>query len=240
VVNFAPILSWEDFNIGELIMNSYRDIKFLALGNDAKSSALAELWFGANNESLSNFVFLSVGAGIGSGIVVEKKILDGEIHASGEFGHIIIYEGGEACRCGNFGCWESYASDKATVNRYINDKYSESGRSDIISIDSIIDLALKNDNLAVKTLKQTGYYLGIGIANIVKAIDPHSIIIGGKLTKVWNLIHPEITKVVDQRAFYGKGKNVLILPTSLTESPKVIGAITLAIQEIFDDYKIMV
>lgn len=240
IVNFAPNLGWEEFKIGEVILSVCPDIKILAVGNDAKCSALAELWFGTHGINLSNFVFLSIGAGIGSGIVVEKKILDGEIHASGEFGHMIIYEGGEVCLCGNQGCWETYASDRSTVKRFINKKFGDTNPPHNVVIDDIIELANQNDSVAVETLTQTGYYLGLGIANIVKAIDPHAIILGGRITQVWDLIYPEITKVVNKRAFYGKKKNILILPTSLQESPRVIGAATLAIKEIFDDYKIMV
>lgn len=239
IVNFAPNLGWEDFNIGEVIRRMIPDIKNIAVGNDAKSSALAELWFGTHETDLSNFVFLSIGPGIGAGIVVENNLVDGEFHASGEFGHMTIFEGGELCTCGNHGCWEAYASDRATVQRYSLKKHSTVGQTVDFVIQDIVDLAQQKDELAIDIIKQTGYYLGLGMANIIKAIDPHAIIIGGRITQVWDIIYPEISNIIKQRAFFGKKKNIKILPTSLIVRPRLLGAATLAIKEIFDDYKIM-
>ncbi len=237
-VNFAPNLGWEDFNIGEVIKKAFPKIKNIVIGNDAKASALAEFWFGSHQINLSNFVFLSIGPGIGSGIVVGNKLIDGEFQASGEFGHMVIYEGGELCSCGNNGCWEAYASDRAIVRRYAIRKHKQVVQSVDYMVQDIIDLALKGDDLATEILRQTGYYLGLGIANIIKAIDPHVIIIGGRITQVWDLIYPDLIKVVKQRAYFGRKNNIKILPTSLKIRPRLLGAATLAIKEIFDGYRI--
>ena len=240
IVNYAPNLGWEDFDIGKIIKDIWPGLQILTVGNDAKCSAHAELWFGKHQKEISNFVFLEIGHGIGSGIVVENKILDGEFHASGEVGHMVIYEGDELCTCGNHGCWERYASDLATVNRYIVRKYGESGQPVKISIDEIIELAEQGDEIAKDILGQTGYYLGLGISNILKAIDPQAIIIGGRIVQVWDIIYPEINKIVKKRAFYGEKKNIMILPTSLQVKPRLLGAASYAIKKIFDDYKIMI
>ncbi len=238
VVNFAPNLGWEDFNIGELLKKKLPKIKIIAVGNDAKSSALAELWFGNHEVDLSNFVFLSIGQGIGSGIVVENKLLNGEFQASGEFGHMVIFEGGDQCTCGNKGCWEAYASERAIVEKYIAANPRKKGITADFMAQDIIDLAKKNDQTAIEILRKAGYYLGLGIANIIKAIDPHAIIIGGKIIQVWDIVYPEIMSVVMQRAYFGKNKSIKILPTSLRTLPRLAGAATLAIEEIFDGFKI--
>ena len=239
-VNFAPNLGWEDFNIGKLLKELLPNIKNIAVENDAKSSALAELRFGEYDIDLSNFVFLSIGQGIGSGIVIENKIMNGEFHASGEFGHMVIFEGGQLCSCGNNGCWEAYASDRAIVNRYLAKKHGKVYHAVDFIAQDIIDLAKKKDEVAVDILRQIGCYLGLGIANIIKAIDPHAIIIGGKITQVWDIIYPEINSIVLQRSFFGKKKDIKILPTSIINvSPRLMGAAALAIEEIFSGYKIM-
>lgn len=240
VVDFAPNLGWEDFKIGYEIQKHWKDLKILAVGNDAKSSALAELWFGTQGVSLSNFIFLSIGDGIGSGIVVEGKLLDGEFQAAGEVGHTILIEGGEQCLCGNYGCWERYASDTATVKRYIFESNGKLDPTNNLTVDDILEKAIKGDELAKKVLNETGDYIGLGIANIVKAIDPHAIIIGGMITQAWDIIYPQIIKEVEKRAFYGRNKNIIIVPTSLKVRPRLLGAATLAIKEIFDDYKITI
>ncbi|MGE5458246.1 MAG: ROK family transcriptional regulator, partial [Methanococcaceae archaeon] len=185
-VNFAPNLGWENFHIGEVIKNKWPGINILAVGNDAKSSALAELWFGTHDINPSNYVFVSIGPGIGAGIVVDNKLLEGEFQASGEFGHITIIEGGELCSCGNHGCWEQYASDRAIVKRYISRAGSEGKLvpDKDLFVDDIIELANNNDTVALDVLRQTGYYLGLGITNIIRSIDPHAIVLGGKITQV--------------------------------------------------------
>lgn len=239
MVNFAPNLGWENFNIGDVLRKTLPGIKKIAIENDAKASALAELRFGGYDIDLSNFVFLSVGQGIGSGIVIGNKLMNSEFKASGEFGHMVIFEGGELCKCGNNGCWEAYASDRAIVKRYLAKK---TGRLDHVNdffAQDIIDLAKNNDPTAVEILQQTGNYLGLGVANIIKAIDPYVIIIGGKVTQVWDIIYPEIMSVVKKRAYFGRERNIKILPTSLTTLPRLVGAATLAIEEIFDGYKII-
>ena len=238
IVNFAPNLGWEDFNIGKVISRVLPDVKNIAVGNDAKSSALAELWFGDHEMNLSNSVFLSIGAGIGAGIIIENELMNGEYQASGEFGHMIIFEGGEHCTCGNNGCWEAYASDRAIVSQYLARRPGKFDHNVDFMAQDIIDLAKENDQLSIEVLKKTGFYLGLGIANIIKAIDPHVIIIGGKITQVWDIIYPEILNIVTQRAYFGKKNSIKILPTSLKVLPRLLGAATLAIEEIFDGFKI--
>jgi len=236
IVNFAPNLGWEDFNIGVQVRKWLPEMRNLVIGNAAKSSALAELWFGSHEVDLSNFVFLSISEGIGSGIMVNNRLIEGGYEASGEFGHMVIYEGGNPCRCGNYGCWESYASDSATVKRYSAKKNNDISQTVNFLMQDIVTLAKNGDEPAIEVLKQTGYYLGLGISNIIKAIDPITIIVGGKVTQVWNIIYPEIDNVVKQRAYFGKKRSIKILPTSLKSRPHLLGAAALVIREIFGGY----
>lgn len=236
IVKYAPNLGWENFHIGD-VLDLYFEQK-VSIGNDAKASALAELWFGDHKLSSSNFVFLSIGNGIGSGIVLDNKLIKGEFQAAGEFGHISIFEGGEPCSCGNSGCLESYASYKAIIKRYTAITNASVNENTETAIEDIINLAQKNDTAALEVIKRTGYYLGLGISNIIKAIDPHTIIIGGRITQLWKILFPEIEKVLMEHTFFGQQKQTRILPTSLKILPRLLGAATLAIKEIFDGYKI--
>lgn len=236
-VNFAPNLEWEDINIGNLFKRNMPDLKTIAVGNDAQSSALAELWFGDHKTDLTNFVFISIGQGIGAGIIIEKSLLYGEYHAAGEFGHSVIIENGEACVCGNKGCWESYASERAIVKNYNRNNNPGKER---FNAQEVFTLAKEKDEAALKIIRQTGYYLGIGIANIIKTIDPHTIIMGGKITDLWDIIYPEIITVVNRNAYFGKKNKLQILPSSLQTTPCLKGAVTLAIKEIFEGFKITI
>jgi len=237
-VHYAPNIGWEDLNLGDIVRKQWPDIKILAADNDAKCSAFAEMWFGTHKTNYSNFVFVSVGVGIGTGIVVNNKLIDGESHASGEFGHIVLYEDGEQCSCGNKGCWETYASDKATVKRYIRKKQGSISSDIDVFIDDIIKYAKEGDREAVETLTETGFYLGLGITNIIRAVDPETIILGGRIVQAWDIIYPEIIKIIEKRAFFDRKGIITILPASLVIRPSVLGAATLALKEIFDDYKI--
>ncbi|HEX9652069.1 MAG TPA: ROK family transcriptional regulator [bacterium] len=204
-VIFAPRLGWEDLDLGGLMHELSPKDCFIIIDNDARASAMAELWYGDHDLNLSNFVFLSVGPGIGTGIVVGRNLIYGGSSASGEFGHMALFESNELCSCGNYGCWEAYASDRATVKRYTSKTSSDSTGG--IMLQDIIDRALKtNDSVACESLHETGHYLGLGIANIIKALDPEAIVIGGRITGAWEIIYPEIMQTLSKRAFFGKKK----------------------------------
>ncbi len=237
-VVYAPNLGWQDLDLGQVVRQHAPNIEMVTVENDAKASALAELLLGTHRVNPNNVVFLSVGAGIGAGIVVDNHILSGGSHAAGEFGHMTIVEGGEQCTCGNQGCWEVYASDRATIRRYAAGKNLHQDQSANISLANIIEFAKHGDTVAREALTKSAQYIGLGIANIIRSFDPEVIIIGGTITQAWNVIYPEIMETVNKRGFFGKQRNTAILPTSLTANPPLLGAAALSIRKIFTDYRI--
>ncbi|HTY60373.1 MAG TPA: ROK family transcriptional regulator [Bacteroidota bacterium] len=237
-VVLAPNLGWENVNIGDMLTRAFPDVTVTSVENDAKAAAIAELWFGRHNINLSNFVFLTVGRGIGAGIVIDKHILNGEMHLAGEFGHMILFEGGEPCPCGNRGCWEAYASDRATVGRYAGAKGLDADTARMLTIDDVIVAAKNGDGIAVTELKTSGRYLGIGIANVIKAVDPGAIIIGGHITRVWDLVSSEILASARKQSFFGERDGTPILPTSLVRRPSLLGAAALAQRKFFGDVRV--
>lgn len=231
---------WENFNIKETVSKYWPELKIISLGNEAKSCALAESWFGSSTENLSNYVFVSIGSNISSGIVIDNRLLDGGAQALGEFGHITIIEGGEACECGNKGCWEKYASDKATLKRYAGKISRENacGTDEELTLKTILNSAATGNQPAVETLRETGYYLGLGITNIIRSIDPKAVILSGRITQAWDIIYPEMIKIVKEHTSSGRERNIQILLSSLSEHSGLLGAATLVIKEIFDYYRI--
>jgi len=238
-VYYAPRLGWSNIEIGSIFRKYFDEDCFIAVKNDAKAAALAELWFGKYRKRLKDFVYVYIGDGIGTGIVLDRNLVDGVHYASGEFGHTTIIERGELCSCGNNGCWEAYASNKATLKYYLIKKRMPLDNSVGIAFEDIVGLAKRGDKDAREVLRRAGHYIGLGVSNILKAIDPQAIIIGGEITQVFDLIYPEIEETIYERSFLGLEKNVEILPTSLDVKPQLIGAATLAISEIFTDYKIV-
>jgi predicted NBD/HSP70 family sugar kinase len=239
-VIISPSLRWEGFDIGAVIKECTPPGTSVSVDNDSRSSALAELWFGTHKEVLSNFVFVSVGPGIGTGIVNNRNVLTGAFYASGEFGHMTLFEGGQLCACGNQGCWEAYACEGAAIARYAALKEQNAEQVAGLFFQDLAEKALAGELQALQALRGMGYFLGLGIANIVRAVDPLAIIIGGRITQLWELIYPEIAATVSQRSFFGTQHRIDILPTSLKVEPRLLGAATLAIKEIFSDYRIMV
>ena len=238
-VVYAPNLGWENLDLGQIIRSLMPKIESITVENDAKASALAELLLGRHGFTSSNLVFLSVGYGIGAGIVLDNHILGGTSHAAGEFGHMTIVEGGDPCSCGNLGCWEVYASDRATVRRYVQEKKLTPEQASKVLIQDVVNASKDGDQFARKELTKTGQYLGRGIANIIRSFDPELIIVGGSVTQAWDIVYPEIMETVNKRGFFGKQRNTTILPTSLTGSPPLLGAAALSIRKIFADRRIV-
>lgn len=236
-VVLASNLGWENVDVGEIIRRAHPDIEVVAVENDAKSAALAELWFGKHGANFVNFVFLSVGRGIGTGLVVDRKILTGESNLAGEFGHMVIIEGGVRCGCGNAGCWEAYASDSATVARYAA---AAGDGNDPATIVDVIEAAKRGEEPALAALKETGRFLGMGIANIRKAIDPGAIIVGGPVCDAWELFAPELMDTVRTQAFAGVKGSTSVLPTSLAARPSLLGAAALVQRMLFSDVRVSV
>lgn len=107
-------------------------------------------------------------------------------------------------------------------------------------LQEVIERAIhKQDAIAREVLVQAGHFLGMGIADIIKALDPEAIIIGGKITNAWEIIYPEIMQTLAKRAFFGKKRTIYILPTSLKVRPRLLGAATLVVKELFSDFRII-
>ena len=230
-------LGWEDVDVGEIIRQRCPEVPAIAVENDAKASAFAELWFGKHDIALVNFVFLSVGRGIGTGIVIDRRILTGESNLAGEFGHMVLIEGGIRCGCGNDGCWQAYASDRATVARFVGAR-GEGG--DCTTIDDVIVAARRGDAPAIAALEETGRYLGMGIASIRKAVDPGVIIVGGRLCAAWDLGAPGLLGTLRAHMFAGARETMIVLPTSLAVRPSLLGAAAIVQRKIFGDVRVTV
>ena len=236
----ATDLEWKNININKICEEilSKNHSESVIIENEANSSALAEQWFGSTLENNSNMVFIS--EGIGTGVIFEGKLVPGSFNLAGQFGHTTIQVDGRLCVCGNRGCWELYASNLATVQRFYALKKKSFDGSPILEMQKIIAAARDGDEDAISAIRETGRYLGIGISNIIKGIDPEIVVLGGVITTAWNLIYPEIIKEIRSRVFFELNDSRKVIPTSLEERSSLVGAFTLAIKEIFKGYKITI
>jgi predicted NBD/HSP70 family sugar kinase len=202
--------------------------------NNAKLSAFSEIWFGDNRDgSLQNFICVTSRDGIGTGIIINGEIYNGARDGAAEFGHMSLFPYGERCPCGNYGCWELYASDMATVKRYLQSNRSLKNSGDEITIQEIIQRARQGERASRAALQNTAKYLGLGIANLVHGFNPEMVIVGDNLKDAWDLVGDTIVSTVRSRvpAYYLDG--LRIIPSSCKEDPSLLGAMALVLAHNF-------
>ena len=224
-------LDWKDADVKSLMARHF-DCKIL-VENDGKASALAELWFAGEARDLSNFVFVLVVVGIGTGIVISRHLHYGSHFLEGQFYAGIIEIDGRWEDLSERDTWEDSSSDLGAVKRYCDFTGTERDPDTTQQMQRIIDMARKGDYQASRALKETARYLGVGIANINNGLDPERIIIGGKIVQVWDMIIPGLLDLVErQTPFPIVSLPELIVPSSLT-NPTFTGARALILQDLF-------
>ncbi len=205
--------------------------------NNAKLAAFAELWFGKNkNGAPRNLVHITTRDGLGTGLILNGEIFNGARDGAAEFGHFSLFPDGERCVCGNYGCWEVYASDMATVKRYVQSLNGSADKPQFpekLGIRDVIEAARRGEEAARMALQSTARYLGLGISNLLFGLNPELVIVGDELAGAWDLIEEEIIATVRSRvpSYYLEG--VEIVASSIKETPILLGAIALVLADIF-------
>ncbi len=198
----AVNLGWGKFNIRDEL-HSLVKLPVKA-GNDANVAALGECWKGGG-KGYKDMLMVTLGTGVGGGIIVDGKILNGATGSGGEIGHIHLQDDEvEACGCGNHGCFEQYASATGAVRVAKRVLEASDADSKLRHMDfeckDIFDLAKEGDELAVEATKKYGDYLGRGLAAVASTINPEIIVLGGGVSKggemLFDLLKPSYEKYV--------------------------------------------
>lgn len=230
VLKSPNLPAMEGVNLADTLEERFKVPVFIE--NDANVAALGEKWLGAGKE-LKNFVQLTLGTGIGGGVIYNGRLLN----ISAEIGHMVIVASGTPCSCGNNGCLETYASAKAILSKAI---YSlERGTDSILrnlyagnfyrlTSEDIYKSALEGDGLSRDVLREAGKYLGIGITNIINIFSPQAIVLSGGLIGAWNIYVQEAIKEASKRSFKILFEKTRIIPSILKDDAGVIGAACLA------------
>jgi predicted NBD/HSP70 family sugar kinase len=237
-VIYAANLGWSNVDLGAVIREFAPQVETVDVENDAKASALAELLLGTHSIVAPNLIYLLIGAGIGAGIMVHGRILSGTSHAAGEVGHMTVVDGGEQCKCGNKGCWELYVSERAPVRWLADARQSGSPAHAPQALSDVVDAARAGDEDALSSLRLWGQHIGVGIGDMISILDPEVVIVGGSITQIWNMVGDEIDSSARGRGAFTKQRVTTILPTSLNDSPALLGAAALSIRRVFADYRI--
>ena len=231
---FAPHLPWRDDDLRSRLARRWGAPVLLA--NDANCTAVAEAAYGAAQGDGTSVV-VTMGTGIGGALLVDDRVLLGRNGMAGEFGHMQVVPDGQPCECGRRGCWEQYASGNALV-RYARTQIGLEpsglavacgGDPDRLPGSRVTDAAGDGDLVARQAFGSVGHWFGIGLANLVAALDPHRIVVGGGVSAAGDrLLEPARTSL--ERSVVGAGHRTVppLRAARLGPEAGVVGAAELA------------
>lgn len=230
VVRLAPnIPGWVDVPIAKLIEDEFHIPT--RVDNDVRCAALGELNFGAG-KGCQNLICITVGTGIGSGLIINGKLVRGASNAAGEIGHIKLQmHDGPICGCGDTGCLEAFASGPSIVamaEDYIkggkSTKFREMANSNDITPFIVAEAAKAGDPVAKRIFTIMGEYIGIGMASVVNLLNPERIIVGGGVADAGDILMTPLKETLKKRAMKIAGEAVEVVPAQLGNTAGVIGA----------------
>lgn len=231
VVRCSPNLpGWKEVPLQKLLEEALS--LPVVLENDANAVAYGEKSFGAG-KGFASLICITLGTGVGGGVILDGKIWRGAFGMAGEIGHMVVEPEGLKCSCGNRGCLETYASATAIV-RAANEAVSKGDASwdrDNLTAEVLEASARRGDKAAAALFSSAGRYLGIGIASLLHILNPELVIIGGGVSKAWDLFYPSMTEEIYKRCFREIVERTKILPATLGDSAGILGAARLAFEK---------
>ncbi len=231
VIMFAPnIKEWRDFPIAEKLMRHFGVPAYL--DNDANLAGLAEWKFGAGRGH-HNVLYLTISTGVGGGVIINDRLLQGYHGLAGELGHTIVQEGGPLCGCGQRGHLELYSSGTG-IERFVADQL-KAGRVSVLhpnkknSAFDISEAARQGDALSIEAYQIAGKYLGIGVANFLHVFDPSVVIFGGGVSQSGPLLFDSFEASLKERVIHPRYlEGLVITRVELGDDSGLLGARALA------------
>lgn len=202
----------------KLFLNRYLTVPFF-INNDANLAAWGEYKKGSGKNSHS-MVFITLGTGVGSGIILNGKLWVGANGFGGEFGHSVVNPEGDDCKCGGKGCVETEVAAAKIVKNYLAMKKKE----EILDTEEIYLRAEKGDKDAIEAFRKAGYYLGIGLSSLINILNPQRIVIGGGIIGAGDFIMKPAVEEIKRRCHEWIYKNTEISIASLGNRAGMIGA----------------
>ena len=232
IVLVAPNLGWKDFPLRKRIQDRLK--LPTTLDNDANCATFGEWWQGAARGG-KNVVGITIGTGIGGGLILNGALYHGSSDMAGEIGHTTIDLNGRHCKCGNYGCLEAYASAPAIATRAREVLVREEGESSIptmvngkldeITAQIVYDAAAAGDQIANEIVRDTARYLGAGVANLLNIFNPDIVVVAGGVTAAGDALFVPLRAEVRRRAFKPAVNAVSIIPGELPGTAGVVGAV---------------
>jgi glucokinase-like ROK family protein len=233
IVMAPPIMpGWDRFPIRDTLERQWGTS--VTLNNDAELGALGEWAYGAGRGE-QNLAFIKVGSGIGAGLIINRQIYGGSTGSAGEIGHLTIDKNGPLCACGNHGCLEAFAGGHAIASQAR--KLAASGRRTLLSEKNpesitardVAEAARRGDLTAQEIIKRSGTFIGIAIAGLINLFNPSTVIIGGGVAQVGDLLTGPIRQAVRERSLRASEHSVRITTAMLGRRSSLMGALVQAI-----------
>ncbi|HEX4934267.1 MAG TPA: ROK family protein, partial [Gemmatimonadaceae bacterium] len=231
VILTTPNLGWVNFPLRDVIAE--RVGLPVKLDNDANCATLGEWWMGAAKGG-RNVVGVTIGTGIGGGLILEGRLYHGSSDIAGEIGHTTIDVTGRRCKCGNYGCLEAYASGPSIAERAREQLQGDHesimyqlvhGELERLTAAIVYDAAKKGDETALEVVRETARFLGAGIANLLNVFNPDVVVIAGGVTQAGATLFDPLRREVRKRAFAAAVEACRIVPGSLPGNAGVVGAV---------------
>lgn len=234
----SPNLPFANLRLKSIVESNFGLSTFM--DNDGNLAALGEKYYGAGRDA-GNIVGLTLGTGIGAGIIIDGCLYRGATGSAAEIGHMVVEATGPRCSCGSYGCFEEMAAGRALVRiakehaaRNDDTLILELAGDDIEAITGpmVTDAAQKNDPLALDIFNEVGFWLGIGINNVINIFNPELVILGGGMAEAGDLVLAPARKVIAERALHPNQDVAEVVLADLGNHAGLLGAAALVFDQI--------
>jgi len=224
IFNPPNLNGWDSVPLRDILEKELRVP--VAIENDANAAALGEWWKGAGSGTCSLFC-ITLGTGVGGGIILDGKVWHGASSIAGEIGHTTVIRDGIQCTCGNIGCLEAYACSGGILKRVNNALLEEGGKGGLeplTNLKQVDQMIMQGNEVVLNVIRETGLILGIAIANIANLINPEMIVLFGGVTNLGEHLVEPLKEEVKRRAFKKATESLRIELSQLGDNSGVLGA----------------
>ena len=231
ILRQSPIYKWQDVPLKEMLQKRINAPVYI--DNDVNTLTLAERWYGSGQKT-DHFLTITIGRGVGMGIVVNGRFYRGCSGGAGELGHTVIDPEGPICECGKRGCLETYVGDPGLLRAAALARQGGSIQSDVRTIEDLLQLANDGDNGARRVYAQAGEVLGRGIANLINVLNPARIILNGEGTRAGDWIFEPMKAAIKCHAMPTLASDAEIIIDRWGDDTWAYGAASLVLRELFE------
>ena len=230
-LRYSPIFGWHDIPLGELLESKLQVPIYI--DNDVNTLTITEQWFG-KGQGIDNFLTITIGRGVGMGIVVNGQIYHGGKGGAGEFGHTVVEPDGQLCECGKRGCLETYVADPALMRLAGEAIKRQEISGKIGTMDDLLEKARFGDPGAVRIFTRAGEVLGLGVSNLINVLSPDLIIISGEGVRAGDLLFNPMYESIERNVMTDLASDTEVQIDAWDDDAWARGAAGLVLRQLFE------